>query len=219
MFEKLRNASVMTAAPFERIGAFLEPYAAKANALVAPYWESFSGWYEKREPREKTLLRALGVVAGLLFVYEAIYSPLIATRQDLADKVVARRQELVEIRGMMRTYERLRKELAASETRTVSGGNDFSLFSVIEQTLTREVGRDKIGSIAPGNRQSPGGLTQYTVDVKLNNLALAQVVDALYGVQSLAVPISVSNFHIREHAQNSHSYDVDMTCMAVGKHA
>lgn len=219
MLEKLRNAGGATAASFDRIGVLLEPYVARANAFVSPYRRSFSQWYEKREPREKTLLRALGVMAGLLFVYEAIYSPLIATRQDLADKVVARRHQLVEIRGMMRTYERLRAELAATETRTVSGGQDFSLFSVIEQTLTRQIGHDKIASIAPGNRQSPSGLTQYTVDVKLNNLTLAQVVDALYGVQSLAVPISVSNFHIREHARNSHSYDVDMTCMAVGKHA
>lgn len=219
MFDKLRTANIRNAIPFDRVSALLEPYLARANAVIGPYWESVAGWYEKREPREKTMLRVLGVIAGLMFMYEAIYAPLIATRENLANEVVARRHELVEVRAMMRTYERLRGELAATETRTVSGGKDFSLFSVIEQTLTHKVGRDKIASIAPGNRQSASGLVQYTVDVKLNNLSLAQVVDALYGVQSLAVPISVSNFHIREHAENSHSYDVDMTCMAVGKHA
>jgi len=225
MFEKLRNsaAKVKAAAPFAkigaRIGAMIEPYIARASAFAGPYRAGAAAWYEKREPREKVLLRVLGAVAALLLAYNLIYAPAIAMREDLANKAVARRHELVEIRAMMRTYGRLQKDLAATETRTVPGGKDFSLFSVIEQTLTRDVGRDKIGSIAPGNREAPGGLTQYTVDVKLNNLTLTQVVDALYGVQSLAVPISVSNFQIREHARNSHSYDVDMTCMAVGKHA
>ena len=55
------------------------------------------------------------------------------------------------------------------------------------------------------------------VDLKLTGLSLPQIVDTLYGVQSLPVPVTVSNLHIRQRTQDSYSYDVDMTCMALGR--
>ncbi len=65
----------------------------------------------------------------------------------------------------------------------------------------------------------PGGYQQYTIDLKLSGLSLAQIVDALYGVQTLSVPVTVSNLHIRQRTPDTHSYDVDMTCAALGKNA
>jgi hypothetical protein len=111
----------------------------------------------------------------------------------------------------------LRVELASTQKRTVPGGKDPALFSVLEMTLTNIVGRAKIGSITPGEHQVPGGFEQYTVDVKLNEIALPQIVDTLYNLQTLNVPVSISNLQIHQHARESHSYDVDLTCMALGK--
>jgi hypothetical protein len=173
--------------------------------------------YEKREPREKLLLRLLGGVVVLLFIYNVVYQPARQWRDDLADQVASRQHEVIRIRGMMRNYERLRLELASMQKRTVPGGKDPALFSALEMTLTDSVGRAKIGSITPSEHQVPGGFEQYTVDVKLNEITLPQIVDTLYGVQSLDVPITVSSLHIHQHARDSHSYDVDLTCMALGK--
>ena len=121
------------------------------------------------------------------------------------------------MRGMMRNYERLRLELASTQKRTVPGGKDPALFSVLEMTLTNSVGRAKIGSITPGEHQVPGGFEQYTVDVKLDQVSLAQIVDTLYELQSLSVPITVSNFLVHQHAQESHTFDVDFKCMTLSK--
>ena len=116
----------------------------------------------------------------------------------------------------MHSYDRLRVELAEAEKGTVAD-KDFSLFSVIEQTLDHSVGRDKIGSITPSDRPLTGGFQQHIVDLKLTGLSLPQIVDTLYGVQSLPVPVTVSDLHIRQRTQDSYSYDVDMTCMALGR--
>ena len=48
---------------------------ARARAALAPYWQQAAAWYEKREPREKVLLRLLGAVVTLLFIYNAMYVP------------------------------------------------------------------------------------------------------------------------------------------------
>ena len=194
-----------------------EPHIARVHQAIAPFWRQAVEWYEKREPREKVLLRLLGAIVTLLFIYQVIYLPAHEWRDYLTEQVATRQQQLVHLRGMMRTYERLRAELASSQKRTLPGGKDPALFSVLEMTLTDNVGRAKIGSITPSQRQVPGGFEQYIVDVKLNEIALSQIVDTLYSLQTLKIPIVISNFQIHQHAPESNSFDVDLTCMALGK--
>jgi len=227
MFERIR---AMVAQPIavpesvSRLGARaarllqpLQPYADRVKRTAAPAWEAGRAWFDKREPREKVLLRVLGAILAVLLLYSLIYSPIVGLRESLADRVASRRRDLIELRGLMRTYDRLQRELAQAQQRTVPDNANFSLFSVIEQTLTKSVGRDRIGSITPTDRPVTGGFHQYNVDIKLNGISLAQVVDTLYGVQSLGMPITVSNLQLHQHANDSHTYDVDMSCMALAK--
>ncbi len=202
---------------WSRLRSAADRYIALARSMMAPYWQQAVEWYEKREPREKLLLRVLGGVVAILFLYNAVYSPARGLRDGLAERVVTRQKQLAQLRGMMRTYQRLQAELASTQKRTVPGGRDPALFSVLEMILTNSVGRSKIGSITPGEHQVPGGFEQYTVDVKLNEIVLPQIVDTLYSLQTLNVPVTISNLQIHQHARDAHSYDVDLICMALGK--
>ncbi len=201
---------------FARLESGASREAARFARLTAPAWSVARAWYSKREPREKLLLRVFGTVLGVVVFYNFIFTPIAGLGGGFGDRVAARQQQLVAVRSMMRSYDRLKAELAATEKRTVPS-KDFSLFSVIEQSLTKTVGRDKIGSITPSDHPVPGGYQQYTIDLKLAGLSLAQIVDVLYGVQTLAMPVTVSNLHVRQRDKDTHSYDVDMTCMALGR--
>ena len=224
--EKIRIAAgglmrAIAGAPLVRkaidgVNAVVSREAERIGLLAAPAWNVARAWYSKREPREKVLLRTFGAILGVLVLYNFVYVPFSGLGEGLGDRVATRQRQLTEVRGMMRSYDRLKAELAATEKRTVPG-KDFSLFSVIEQSLTTTIGRDKIGSITPSDRPVPGGFQQYTIDLKLAGLSLAQIVDALYGVQTLPMPVTVSNLHVRQRTQEPHSYDVDMTCMALGR--
>ena len=146
-----------------------------------------------------------------------IYAPIVGLRESLAERVATRRGDLIELRGLLRSYDHLQRELTQAQQRTVPDNPNFSLFSVIEQTLTKSVGRARIGSITPTDTTVPGGFRQYTVAIKLSGITLAQVVDTLYGVQSLGIPVTVSNLQLHQHANDSHTYDVDLSCMALAK--
>ncbi len=224
--EKLRTAAgermrALAGAPLvlrsiDRVGTIAARESERLGHLIAPVWQAAHGWYSKREQREKVLLRILGAVLGVIVLYNFIYLPFVGLGEGIGDRVAARQQQLAEVRTMMRSYERLKGALAATEKRTVRS-QDFSLFSIIEQSLTRSVGRDKISSIAPSDRPVPGGFQQFTVDLKLAGLSLGQIVAMLYGVQTLPMPVTVSNLHVRQRTQDPHSYDVDMTCMSLGR--
>jgi hypothetical protein len=116
-------------------------------------------------------------------------------------------------------YARLKTRLSLAERRTVAGGKDFSLFSVLEGPLSREVGRERIVSITPSQRNVSGDLIQYTLALKLAGVNLDQIVDALYGMNTVDVPLTVTSLSVKKSPQNPHSFDVDLTCAALGKNA
>lgn len=205
--ERLRERGRSAAgAWYQRLAAALKPAYAKARAR-----------YQKLEPREKLLVHVAGALLSILALYNLLYLPVHALREGFAADLVARRAELIEVRRLAQTYSRLESEERAAASRTVPGGKDFSLFSVIESSLTRSVGRDKIGAITPSDRSISDGLVQHSVDLKLSDLSLAQVVDTLYGLGNLPVPVTITAVNIKRRVQNPHSYDVELNCAALGK--
>jgi type II secretory pathway component PulM len=201
-----------------RLMDLLRPYLKQGAARVDPWLAQARGRYQKLEPRERILVQIAAGLVGIFLVYNLIYMPIVDLSSGLQDKIAQRQNDLVEVRRLAGSYAQIKSDLANAERRTVPLGKDFSLFSVIEASMTKSVGREKIGSIAPGaDRKLTDGFTEYSVQLKLDNVNLAQLVDALYGINSLPMPIGVSNIRIQRRTQDTHSYDVDLTCVALAK--
>jgi len=196
----------------------LAPYRERVGGAISPAVGQLQSRYQKLEPREKMLVKIAGAVVTLFLAYNLIYSPISNWRDSLDTTLETRHRELGEVQHLVDTYLQRKKELQAAERNTVPMGKDFSLFSVIEGSLTKTVGHDKIASINPdADRKLSDGFVQYSVDLKLQNVSLGQIVDALYGVKTLSAPVAVSNMHVTRRLQDSHTYDVEMTCIALGK--
>jgi len=203
-----------------RVADLIRPYLKQAATRVDPLIAQARGRYQKLEPRERVLVQIAGGLVGVLLIYNLIYLPIVDLSAGLQDKIVRRQQDLAEVRRLAGTYAQLKADLAAAERHTVPLGKDFSLFSVVEGAMTRSVGRDKIGSITPGaDRKLSDGFIEYSVQLKLANVTLTQLIDALYGISSLSMPIGVSTIRIQRRTQDTHSYDVDLTCVALAKNA
>ncbi len=202
----------------ERLMDMLRPYLKQAAVRVDPWIAQARGRYQKLEPRERILVQIAAGLVGVFLIYNLIYMPIVDLSSGLQDKIAQRQNDLLEVRRLAGSYAQVKSDLANAERRTVPLGKDFSLFSVIEASMTKSVGREKIGSIAPGaDRKLTDGFTEYSVQLKLDNVNLAQLVDALYGINSLPMPIGVSNIRIQRRTQDTHSYDVDLTCVALAK--
>ena len=201
-----------------RVMDLLRPYLKLAFARIDPLIAQGRSRYEKLEQRERILVQIAAGLLGILLAYNLIYSPIVDLGSGLEDKITQRQRDLAEVRKLAGTYAQLKADLASAEKRTVPLGKDFSLFSVVESSMTKSVGRAKIGSITPGaDKKLSDGFTEYSVQLKLANVSLAQVVDALYGINSLSMPVGVSNIRIQRRTQDTHSYDVDLTCVALAK--
>src|SRR3981189_3410990 len=191
----------------ESLGDLLKPYLRQARERLDPLIAQARGRYQKLEARERVLVKIAGGVFGLFLIYNLIYVPIVDLSSGLEDKIVQRQHELADVRRLAGTYAQLKADLVTAEHRTVPRSKDFSLFSVVEASLTKSVGREKIGSITPGpDKKITHGVTEYSVQLKLAGVNLAQVVDALYGINTLSVPIGVANIRIQRRSQDSHSY-------------
>ena len=204
----------------EWLNDLLRPYVKQARVRIDPLIGQARGRYQKLEPRERVLVRIAAGILGLFLAYNLIYVPIIDLGSGLEDKIAQRQRDLAEVRRLTVTYAQLKADLATAEHRTVPRGKDFSLFSVIETSLTKSVGREKIGSITPGSdRKLADGFTEFSVQLKLDNVNLAQLIDALYGINSLTMPIGVAQLRIQRRTKDPHSYDVDLTCVALARSA
>ena len=194
------------------------PYLRRAGAAIDPYRAQVRARYQKLEPREKLLLKAAGAVFAIFLAYDLVYLPVQSYRDGIQNQIETRRRELKEVDHLVATYLQRQSDLRTAEKNTVPMSKDFSLFSVVETTLTQSIGHEKIGSITPGaDRKLSDGFTQLSVELKLQNVTLGQVVDALYGIRNLSEPVAVASLRVTRRTQDPHSYDVDMTCVALAK--
>ena len=201
-----------------KLTAPLRPYLERIQDTIRPYNQQLRARYQKLESRERTLVKQAGAVLALFLVYDLVYLPISNWRDSLDTRIETRHRETGEVQHLVETYLQRKKQLQEAERNTVPMGKDFSLFSVIESSLTKSVGHEKIASITPAaDRKLSDGFVQYSVELKLQDVNLAQVVDALYGVKTLSAPVTVSNMRITRRIQDTHTYDVDITCVALGK--
>jgi type II secretory pathway component PulM len=201
-----------------RMRELAAPYAAKLRARIDPIYAQWRDRFLKLERRERILVQVAAGLLAVLIAYNLVYRPIAAIPALMRARVEKRERDLATIRRMAVAYGQLKSDLAEAERSAVPAGRDFSLFSEIESTLTKSLGKEKISTIAPAADHKLGaGLTQYSVEIKLGNLSLGQVVDTLYAIRSLSVPVSVANLRIERRAQDTRAYDVDMTCVALGR--
>ncbi len=201
-----------------RAGTIIGPYARQVRRRVDPYIEQGRARYQKLEARERLLVQIAAALVGVLLVYNFVYRPIIGIGTTLQDKISQRQHDLVEVRRLVATYSALKTDVLKAEKRTVPLSRDFSLFSVIEGAMTKSVGHDKIASIAPGTeRKVSDDFTEFSVELKLNNVSLQQLVDALYSISNLAVPVGIDNLHIARRTPDTHAFDVDLDCVALAR--
>ncbi len=220
MMDRLRSLANRLLKLLYRVREPLDPYLDRARASIDPLLVQLRSRYQKLESRERMLVKMAGGLFALFLAYNLIYLPISNWRDSLDTTLETRHREIGQVQQLVDTYLLRKKQLHEAERNTVPIGKEFSLFSVIENSLTTTVGHDKIASITPGaDRKLSDGFLQYSVELKLQNVSLGQIVDALFGVKTLSAPVAVSNMRITRRIQDPHTYDVEMTCIALAKGA
>lgn len=193
-------------------------YARRLRQWLAEQTRGSRERYAKLEPRERRLVQIGALLLLIFLAYNLIYLPTVSLEAGLADAISSRQHDLAGVRRMTQSYRALAAEVSRLEKHTAVAGPDFALSSVLATALGSAVGNDKIGGInsEPPKRIS-AQFSQFSVDLTLKAVSLKQLVDALYRIKTLKVPVVVSSLDIKRRIGETDSYDVDMVCLALAR--
>ena len=121
-------------------------------------------------PRERTLV---GLGGGLLLVgllYTLIWEPLESGRIALAKRIQTRQRDVVEMQHMRDDYLALLNQYELRQKIIEKADPKFSLFPHIETTVGQVVGREKIASMNPQNKEVGAGAYRHHVPATVDHL-------------------------------------------------
>ncbi len=173
-------------------------------------WRRLWNFFQRLSMRERMLM---GGAAGAILViglYSLVLDPLAGGRTRLQQRIRVKTQELVEIQRMRETYMNLLRQLEAGKAVLKPVDENFSLFPHIESTVARVVGRDRIESMNPKNKDL-GAYREESVELKLNGISLEQLVEMMYSIEKGEHPLRVTRLQVKKQRRDPHQFDVTAT--------
>jgi general secretion pathway protein M len=158
--------------------------------------------------RERLLLGAVGLLAGVAALFLFVINPVLSARQGARERVTAAQQELEAVRRLRVEYADASGALAGVEQR-IQQGPSSNLLTTLE-TLARN-SSVKIDSMEPQAAASSERYRETRVQLVLKGVTLAQTVAYLQQLETAPQPLSIKNLRLRTRTDNPELLDVTFT--------
>lgn len=131
----------------------------------------------KLESRDIKVLVYGGVAAAVILLYAFVWSPLTSDLSRKRDLIPRKEQDLADMRAMRDQYGELQKRLQQAQADAVKRG---PLLTEIENVTKRANLSGKIVSLKPQADAQSDTFKESTVEIKLENITLYDVVTYVY---------------------------------------
>jgi len=146
-------------------------------------------------PREKQMIVFGGCFVVALLIYALVVSPYLKA-MELMDRRIARKsEELKEVLTLQQEYFRLKEKTKALEN-MVRSTPGFSLLSFLENLATKNQVKGQIAYMKPVTTPARERYRESSVEMKLENITLKQLVDYLYGIEESKESIRIKRLNI-----------------------
>jgi uncharacterized membrane protein YhiD involved in acid resistance len=174
------------------------------NNLLRNIWRK-SG-IEKLSSRERWVL--FGGV-GFVFcfsVLQLIIMPVLDAQSNLEKSIARKKQELVEIRMLQQDYYALKNEEGTIQARINQRGSGFSLFTFLDRQAAEAKVKKQIQYMKPSTIEG-NELNEAMVEMKLQRITLADLVEFLRLVESEENVVFIRRFTIQESGDQQGYFD------------
>jgi len=169
---------------------------------------------QKLSSRERWVVLAGLLVLLLLFAWYGLLSPYLSTMRGLDRKISAASRNLEDVSRMSEQILQLRQQLTTAERRQAGRK---PLFSLVE-SLTEQTGvREQLLSMRPQPAATQGEFRQQLVEIRLERLALGQLVKLLHAIEYRSGGVQVKSMRVRPRFENRSELNVNMVLMTLEK--
>lgn len=175
-------------------------------------WRSLLAAYQRLSARERLLVGLAGGAVLVVLLYTLIWEPLEEGRLTLARRINVKNDELAQMLHMRETYLDLLNQFELRQKIIEKADPKFSLFPHIEATVGQVVGREKITSMNPQNKDLAGGAyREESVELKLTAVTLEQLSDLMYKIEKSPQPLRVTRLQIKKRPREPQTFDIVAT--------
>ncbi|ALC15355.1 type II secretion system protein GspM [Desulfuromonas soudanensis] len=169
-------------------------------------------------PRDRNAL-IIGLAAVLIAVfYLGIVSPYQSAIARLDSQIASRQRQLQEVQVLRQRYLSLQGALTQAERR---GGSNrtFSLFSFVENLTGQIASRENLVYMRPQPVAVKDEFKEESVEIKLEKIALDQLVRILYQIDTADAFLQVKNLRLKVRFDNKAQFDAVLTISAYERNA
>ena len=175
-------------------------------------WRSLLAYYQRLSPRERLLVGLAGGALLVIALYSLLWEPLEEGRLALARRITIKSSELQEMQHMREVYLDLLNQFELRQKIIDRADPKFSLFPHIEATVGQVVGREKIASMNPQNKELGGGAyREESVEIKLTGVTLEQLTDLMYKIEKSPQPLRFTRMQVKKRPREPSTFDVTAT--------
>jgi len=173
--------------------------------------------YNKLEKREKRVVMAGAIFIVCFALFHFTVSPLLQARQQTQKALIQKKEDIKKIRQLQEEYRHRQNQAVNIQNRLQKRSPSFTLFSFIEERATKAKVKQQINSMTPSTSEGDGPLQESRVDLKLEKISLAQLVDFLQQVESTDDVVAIKRISIQENSKEEGLLDVVMQIITFTK--
>ncbi|MBL4903039.1 MAG: type II secretion system protein M [Desulfocapsa sp.] len=160
-----------------------------------------SGWH-RMSRQEQRMVAGLIVVVTAILIFHFLFSPLLESRQRLQKSLVKKNIELQQMHSLQQEYRGLQFQSGNIQERIRKRPKSFTLFSYIEKQATGAKVKSNIKYLKPSEIDREGDLDESRVDMKLQRITTASLVNFLKGLESEDNVVFINRISIQEHGKD-----------------
>ena len=169
-------------------------------------------YYQRLSPRERLLVGLAGGALLVIALYTLLWEPLDEGRLALARRIQVKGKELQEMQHMREVYLDLLNQFELRQKIIDKADPKFSLFPHIEATVGQVVGREKITSMNPQNKElGNGAYREESVEIKLTGVTLEQLTDLMYKIEKSPQPLRFTRMQVKKRVREPSTFDLTAT--------
>lgn len=167
--------------------------------------------FDKLEPRERLVIYG-GIAIIICFIFlQFMLTPYLTASKNLDRTLANRKADIVELKLLQQEYRSLQDQAGGIRKQLETRPPNFSLFTFLDSQASAAAIKDFISYMKPSTAEnSDGALLESLVEMKLQEIGLAQLVDFLQRIESPENVVSIKRISVQESGKQQNTLDVIM---------
>lgn len=170
-------------------------------------------WLQRLSRRERILL-----TAGLIFVtgfvlHQLVVDPFLTQKRRLERSLQIKASNVLEMKLLKQQYQQVSANKREIMDNLQARSPGFSLFTFVEQQIDTARMKERVSSIKPTVSDYQEGIRQSVIDLKIEGIVLAQLVDFLASIESFDRVVFVERIVVQNNSAGDGLLDVTVSVL------